>query len=196
MKERYATYGGRRPFTRRLLEAMLEGLGIEDRLPPSRFYDMEPIFADPIPPELFAKAVPAEWLERKLKVDSPRLNRGFWALNKQILRRHGLRIISYYDKKQWWRRFVPTREGLELFDHYMRKLSQKEAETIAKALLEAAEAYADTTLKRIRGALREQHEITDVKAYLAAILDLPDLVIEKLDLEHRRVVISKKRKDS
>lgn len=188
-KDRYTKYAGRTPFTRRLLKAMLEALDVE--LPVSRFYDPEPIYLDRLPPELFAKEIPVAWFEQRLRTNAQRINRGFWALNRTLLKRHGLRIISYRRGRTWYRRFIPTKEGLSWFEEYLRELPEEEAQRLAETLFRTIEEWETAALRQAEAMVEQQQETADIQAHLAQLLPLKNIVIERIDLARREVKFRK-----
>jgi len=193
-RSRYSKYGGKTPFTRKLLAATL--VGLDCRLPVDRFYELEPIYVDDIPPELFSKELPVRWLEQKLRTDSQRINRGFWALNRTLLKRHGLRIISYRKGKDWYRRFVPTVEGMSWFEEYLRRLPPKDAKKVAESIFRTLEGLELDEIRKAELSVEKQKEAADLRAHLAALLRLRNVVIEQIDIARRRIQLKEQNPSS
>ena len=185
----YALRRGRVPFTRRLLEAMLRELGVESKVPPSRFYSKKPLYADGIPPELLGRAVPLERLKRALNEEARRINLGFWALNRTLLRRHGLRAVSYRLGEEWYRQFVPLEEALPRVDETLSLYPEDMARRVSEAQFLATSRYQDDLQRRAKETVAEQNEIAALQAYWAAQLKLPAIVIERLELRRKEIIV-------
>jgi len=187
MKSRYRLRKGEVPFTRRLLSAMLHELGVEGRFPVDRFYEQKPILEDGIPFELLVKPVSLDRLKAALGVDCRRINTGFWALNRTLLKRHGLRVLGFSQRGTWYRQFVLLDTAKEVLASLPKEIRKR----ISEAQLIASTKAQRDLQGQILAVVVTQNELAEAQASWATGAELSAFVVEKLQLSKKEIRVRK-----